>query len=377
VTVSELPRVADELAAIREKVLLGARLSREEGVQLFATRDVLGVAALAQWRAQSLHGRRVFYVVNGHINYSNYCTLACRFCSFYRRKGKDPRPGGYEMPLEDVVRRADEIAAGGATELHIVGGLHPDFPFEYYTGMLREIRRRHPKLGLKCFTAIEVYHLSALAKLSPKETLQALKDAGLDTLPGGGAEILDDDVRQKICAGKETSAQWLDLHRQAHRLGIKSNATMLFGHVETPAQRVDHLLKIRELQDETGGFLAFLPLSYHPDNNTLAIEHGPSALEELRTCAVARLLLDNVPHVKAYWVSLSVPVAQVALAWGATDFDGTVLAEKIYHMAGAASPQALAVGELRRLITEAGREPVERDHLYRGVNRNGGRACFS
>jgi aminodeoxyfutalosine synthase len=369
--VQELPAVTAELETIREKVLSGRRLSREDGLQLLRTPDVLGLGALAQWSARAKHGRRVYYVVNGHINYSNYCTLSCAFCSFYRRKTKDRRAGGYEMDIEEVMRHADDIAAGGGTELHIVGGLHPDFPFSYYTDMLRNIRQRHPRVGLKCFTAIEIYHLATLAKLSPRETLEALKEAGLDTLPGGGAEILNDGARDKICRGKETSAEWLDLHRQAHRLGIQSNATLLYGHVETFEQRIDHLLQLRELQDETRGFLAFIPLSYHPDNNMLKIEHGPSAIDEVRMYAVSRLMLDNFPHIKSYWVMLSIPVAQITLAYGASDFDGTVLQEKIYHMAGSQTPQALTVADLQRLIGEAGGEAIERDHLYRHIQRGG------
>lgn len=367
----EAPRVGRELEPLRDKVLSGTRLTREDGLALFRSRDIAGLAALAQWAAQKRHGRRVFYAVNGHINYSNYCTKSCTFCSFYRRKGRDPRPGGYEMSLEQSAQRADEIAAGGATEIHIVGGLHPDFPFEYYTGMLQSIRRKHPRLGLKCFTAIEIYHLSTLAKLSPSETLSALREAGLDTLPGGGAEVLDDGVRDRICRGKESSAEWLDLHRQAHRLGIRSNATLLYGHIETLEQRVEHLLQVRGLQDETGGFLAFVPLSYHPEHNSLNVRHGPGAVDELRTLAVSRLLLDNVPHIKAYWIALGIPVAQVGLSYGASDFDGTVLREKIYHMAGSRAPQDLPVAALQSRIRETGREPVERDHLYRQVVRGG------
>ncbi|HYF48668.1 MAG TPA: aminofutalosine synthase MqnE [Planctomycetota bacterium] len=369
----DLPDVsAPELKAIREKVLAGKRLSREDGLTLFQTRDVLGLGALAAYVARQKQGRSVYYVVNGHINYSNYCTLSCAFCSFYRRKGKDRRAGGYEMSLEEVFRHADEIAAGGATEIHSVGGLHPDFPFSYYTGMLSGIKQRQPRVGLKFFTAIEIYHIATIAGLSPRETLIALKEAGLDTLPGGGAEILDDGLRKKICAGKETSAEYLDLHRTAHQVGIKSNATMLYGHLETLEMRVDHLLQLRALQDETQGFLAFIPLSYHPDNNVLKVEHGPSGLDEVRNYAASRLLLDNFPHVKAYWIMLSIPIAQVTLAYGATDFDGTVLQEKIYHMAGAQTPQALTVKDLRRLIEEAGGVPVERDHLYRKIERGGG-----
>ena len=366
---SAVPRVAPGLEKIRDKVVCGERLSKEDGLVLLAHPDVLSLGALAQWAALKQHGKRVYYVVNGHINYSNFCTLSCAFCSFYRRKGKDRRANGYEMPLDEVLHHADAIAAGGATEIHVVGGLHPDFPFSYYTDMLKGIRARHPKVGLKCFTAIEIYHLATLAGLSPAETLSALKESGLDTLPGGGAEVLNDELRKKICAGKETSAEWLDLHRQAHKLGIRSNATLLYGHVETPVQRVEHLLQLRELQDETNGFLAFIPLSYHPENNVLKVERGPSGLDEVRTYALSRLMLDNFPHVKAYWIMLTVPIAQITLAYGASDFDGTVLQEKIYHMAGSDTPQALTVGDLRRYIKEAGREPVERDHLYRTITR--------
>ncbi|HLX61227.1 MAG TPA: aminofutalosine synthase MqnE [Planctomycetota bacterium] len=370
--INGVPAVAAGLESIRDKVAAGERLSLEDGVALFEHPDVLSVGALAQWSALKRHGKRVYYVVNGHINYSNFCTLSCAFCSFYRRKGKDRRAGGYEMDLAEIFHHADTIAAGGATEIHIVGGLHPDFPFSYYTEMLRGIKTRHPKVGLKCFTAIEVYHLATLAGLSPPETLIALKEAGLDTLPGGGAEVLDDGLRKKICAGKETSAEWLDLHRQAHKLGLKSNATLLYGHLENHRQRVEHLIQLRELQDETNGFLAFIPLSYHPENNVLKVERGPSGFDEVRTYAVSRLMLDNFPHVKAYWIMLTVPIAQITLAYGATDFDGTVLQEKIYHMAGSETPQALTAGDLRSYILEAGREPVERDHLYREIRRGTG-----
>ncbi len=368
---SELPAVpvSPELEPVKEKLLRGERLTRDDGLLLFRTPDVNGLGALAQWSARRRHGRRVYYVVNGHINYSNYCTLSCTFCSFFRRKGKDKRSGAYELSLDEVFAQADAIAASGATEIHCVGGLHPDFPFAYYIEMLRGIRRRHPKIGLKFFTAIEIYHIAGLAKLSVAETLAALKEAGLDTLPGGGAEILDDALREKICAGKESSAEWIDLHRAAHKLGIRSNATMLYGHLETAEHRVDHLLKLRALQDETNGFLAFVPLSYHPENNALKVEHAPSALDAVRTCAASRLLLDNIPHIKAYWISVTVPVAQICLAYGASDVDGTVLQEKIYHMAGSQAPQALTAGDLRRLVREAGGEPVERDHLYREVRR--------
>lgn len=361
------PVVPDALLPVVRRLTGGERLTREDGLALYACPDVLAVGRLADAVARRMHGGKVYYVRNGHINYSNYCTLACAFCSFYRHKGRDSRPGGFEMSLEEVFAAAERIRATGATELHVVGGLHPDFPFTYYTDMLRGLRTRFPKLGLKCFTAVEVHHLAALAGRSPRETLAALKDAGLDALTGGGAEILDDAVRARICRGKETSAEWLALHREAHRLGIPSNATMLHGHYETPAHRVEHLLKLRELQDETGGFLAFVPLSYHPRGNALKLDRAPGALAELREFAVARLMLDNVPHVKAYWVTVGIGVAQLALRFGATDLDGTVLEERIHHMAGSQTPQGLTVAELERRIREAGCLPVERDHLYRCV----------
>ena len=366
----EPPPVGAELAPIRAKLAEGRRLSREDGLALYAAKDVLGLGALANWFSKRRHGKNIYYVNNGHINYSNYCTLSCAFCSFYRRKEKDKRSLGYEMSLEEIFTDAGKIAQRGGTEVHVVGGLHPDFPFSYYTEMLQGIKRRWPKLGLKCFTAIEIYHLAGLAKLSAQETLLALKEAGLDSLPGGGAEILDDALRDVICKGKETSAEWLDLHRTAHTLGLKSNATMLHGHYETAAHCVEHLIKLRELQDETGGFLAFIPLSYHPDNNMLKVEHGPSGFQELRTYAISRLMLDNFPHIKSYWIMLGLGVAQMALTFGASDMDGTVVQEKIYHMAGATTPQELSVADLHNLIREAGGEPVERDHLYRRVKRD-------
>ncbi len=366
------PAVSGELAPYRAKLAEGRRLTREDGLALFGARDLLGLGRLAQWFARRKHGRAVYYVNNGHINYSNYCTLSCAFCSFYRRKGKDRRDGGYEMNLEQVFEEAGKIYARGGTEAHVVGGLHPDFPFEYYTAMLRGIRARYPKLGLKCFTAIEVYHIAGLKKLSVGETLHALKEAGLDSLPGGGAEILDDQLRDVICKGKETSAEWLDLHRTAHRLGLPSNATLLHGHYETLEQRIDHLLQLRALQDETSGFLAFIPLSYHPEHNSLKVEHGPTGMQELRMYAVSRLMLDNFPHVKSYWIMLGLATAQLALGYGASDMDGTVLQEKIYHMAGASTPQALSVDELHHLIEETGGVPVERNHLYRRIRRGPG-----
>jgi aminodeoxyfutalosine synthase len=370
----DLALFAEDLRPLAEKVLSGARLTHQDGLALSTTADLNGLFLLAQHVASQKHGSTVYYVSNGHINYSNYCTLSCQFCSFYRRKGTDRREGGYEMALDEVFEQAEKIAGGGATELHIVGGLHPDFPFSYYIEMLAGIRARHPRLGLKCFTAIEIYHLAQLAERSPRDTLRALIEAGLDSLPGGGAEILDDAVRDKICRGKESSSEWLELHRTAHQLGLPSNATLLHGHVETAAHRVEHLLQLRQLQDETQGFLAFIPLSYHPAHNALRVKskHGPSALDELRQYALARLMLDNFPHIKSYWVMLGLRTGQMALSCGASDLDGTVVQEKIYHMAGSDAPQALSVEQLHHLIRESGRTPVERDHLYRRIERGPG-----
>lgn len=345
------------------------RLNEIDGLFLLEKADMWSLADLAMIMRRRLNGERAYYVLNGHINYSNFCTLSCAFCSFYRTKGSAKNGDGYEMSLAQILEKADAIAAAGGTEIHMVGGLHPDFPFSYYTDFLQAIKAKHPQITMKCFTAVEIYHLAKISNQTPRETLVKLKAAGLEMLPGGGAEILVDEVRKKICKPKETSQEWLELHRTAHELGLPTNATMLFGHVETRADRITHLIKLRDLQDRTGGFLAFIPLSYLPENNLMKIDRGPSAIEELRTMAVSRLMLDNIQHIKAYWIMLGIGQAQMALHHGADDFDGTVMEEKIYHMAGATTPQYLPGDNLRRAISECGFKVIERDAFYKPVVR--------
>jgi aminodeoxyfutalosine synthase len=364
-----------EPASFLAKPRRGERFSRADGERLFACGDLLSLGRSALLAARRRHGRRIYYVRNGHLDYCNYCVNACDFCSFSRRKG-DGRTGGFELGRDQILSEAERIAAAGATELHLVGGLHPERGPAFHLELLSELRRRFPRLGLKCFTAVEVRHFARQSGWSIRETLARLKAAGLDCLTGGGAELLDDAWRARHCPAKGTAAEWLAVHREAHRLGLTSNATLLYGHTETPAQRVAHLLALRELQDETGGFRAFVPLAYHPAGNRLgeelARESGaaaevPSGMEQLRTIAVSRLLLDNFLHVTAYWVTMGPGLAQAALNYGATDLDGTVMTERIHHSAGSPVPQALSVSRLRHLIREAGGIPVERDHLYRPV----------
>lgn len=357
-----------ELADIHEKVLAGRRLSRNDGLRLFAANDVQALAYLANIVRERRHGDYTYYNINRHINYSNICALRCQFCAFARKRRE---PGAYEMSLEQILGRSDQIAAAGGTEIHMVGGLHPTWRFPRYIEILREIKQRHPQIHLKAFTAVEIRWFAKIARLPIREILEQLLGAGLGSLPGGSAEILDDEVRRRICNGKETAAEWLDIHRTAHRLGLKSTCTMLYGHVETHAHRVEHLLQLRALQDETKGFQAFIPLRFHPANTQL--DHLPiaSGAESIKVHAVGRLLLDNIENIKAFWIMQGVMLSQVLLGAGVNDVDGTVIEERITHMAGATTPQGLTVGRLQALIREAGRIPVERDTLYRAVKRDG------
>jgi aminodeoxyfutalosine synthase len=358
-----------QLSAIRDKVQAGQRLSFEDGVFLYESVDLFTLAELANLVREHKNGNFAYYNVNTHINPTNVCVYRCIFCAF-RADLKSPK--GYVMTDEQILERAAEADAKGATELHIVGGLHHQLAFEWYLNVVRIIHQAYPRLHLKAYTAVEWDWFSRLTGRPTKDILAEFKEAGLGSLPGGGAEIFHPEVRDKICEHKADADAWIRIHREAHQLGLRSNATMLYGHIEEPRHRIDHLIRLRELQDETGGFQTFIPLAFHPDNTRLAHITKPSGLMDLKTMAVSRLMLDNFPHVKAYWIMLGIKTAQVALSFGADDIDGTVVHEKIYHDAGSDSPQELTVAEIRRLIEEAGRIPVERDTLYHEVIRHNG-----
>ena len=355
------------LKPIADKVMAGERLSFDDGILLYRTADLLAVGWLANHVREKRHGNICYYNINRHINPTNICVAHCRLCAF----GRDPNaPGAYAYALDEIWERAAQGVAEGATEFHIVGGLHPDLPFSYYTDLIRGLKQRFPHVHLKAFTMVEVHYLAKIAKLSIRDTLLALKEAGLDSCPGGGAEIFNPRVRKIICDHKTSGQMWLQIARTAHEVGLRSNATMLFGHVETEEERVEHLLLLRQLQDETHGFVAFIPLEFHPANTALAHLPKPSGFAALKSIAVSRLLLDNFDHIKAYWIMLTPRIAQIALRFGADDMDGTVIEEKIYHDAGATTEQFTPRAELERLIREAGREPVERDTLYHPVDRS-------
>jgi aminodeoxyfutalosine synthase len=354
------------LEPIAAKVLAGERLSFNDGLALYGSSDVLAVGWLANHVRERLHGDVTYFNVNRHINPTNVCVAACKLCAFGRKKGD---PAGYTMALEEAWETAASGYSEAVTEFHIVGGLHPDLPFEYFLDLVRGLKERFPKVHIKAFTMVEVAYLARRAKLTIEETLIKLREAGVDSMPGGGAEIFAPRVRSIICDHKIDGEEWLTTARLAHQLGFKSNATMLYGHIENDEDRVDHLLKLRALQDETGGFQTFIPLAFHPENTPL--DHLPvtTGLTDIRQIAVSRLLLDNFPHIKAYWQMLTPKIAQISLRFGADDLDGTVIEEKIYHDAGATTPQGMTRKELCRLITEAGRIPVERDTLYKAVTR--------
>ncbi len=417
-----LPAVSDPtLVPIAEKVAAGEPLSAADGLALYASRDLHGVGRLANHVRVGLHGDRTYYNRNRHINYTNVCALSCKFCSFYRKRGED---GAYEMPVEQVVATARKAADAGATEVHVVGGLHPWLKFDYYTDLLRGIRAECPDLHVKAFTAIEIIHLSRIGHQTVEQTLIALRDAGLGSLPGGGAEIFDDRVHDAVFKGKVREDRWFDVHRTAHRLGIYTNATMLYGHVETPAERVGHLIKLRELQAESLGagdwglgigdwgktrdnggpsstpqppvsspqspipnpqspianpqspppahFNCVIPLSFIPEQSELGHLPGPTGLTDLRTLAVSRLMLNNVAHIKAFWIMQGIGLSQLSLDWGVDDLDGTVVWYDITKREGdrGTTHQEFHVKDIQRLIREAGRTPVERDTLYRPIVRD-------
>ncbi len=403
---ADRPTVSDAaLRPIADKVFAAEPLSAADGLTLYATRDVHGLGRLANFVRERLHGDATYYNRNRHINYTNVCALSCKFCSFYRKRGED---GAYEMPVAQVVETAARAADAGATEVHVVGGLHPWLKFDYYTDMLRGIRAARPGLHIKAFTAIEIVHLARVAHMDVEGVLIALKDAGLGSLPGGGAEIFDDRVHDEVFKGKVRADRWFDVHRTAHRLGIYTNATMLYGHVETPAERVGHLIKLRELQAEslagrsrepgvgsrasrrsdswlptpdsrlptpdpqTAHFNCVIPLSFIPEQSELGHLPGPTGLTDLRTLAISRLMLHNIAHIKAFWIMQGIGLSQLSLDWGVDDLDGTVVWYDITKREGqkGTTHQEFHVRDIQRLVREAGRTPVERDTLYRPIERD-------
>ena len=357
---------ACHLTDIADRLEAGERLGFDDGVRLFETPDLLAVGWLANRERERRHGGRTFFNHNLRIEATNVCVASCLFCAFARLKPGDP--GAYTMSLERAWDKLRQRQDQSLTEIHVVNGLHPDLPFSYYLDLLRGFKRIRSDVHLKCFTAVEIAFFADLYGRSDEQMLRELMAAGLNSLPGGGAEIFAERVRRKISHDKCGTDRYLAIHRTAHRLGMRSNVTMLYGHIETAAERVDHMLRARSLQDETGGFQAFIPLAFHPDNNQMRKLPAPTADDTLRVHAVARLVLDNIPHVKAFWIATGVEVAQTALWFGADDLDGTVQEERIYHMAGAHTPEAMTTGEIGRLIRAAGRQPVERDTLYNVVS---------
>lgn len=349
------------LGEICRKIHAGERLTIEDGDRLFACQDITALGSLANHVRRALHGDTAYYIVNRHINYSNICVNGCRFCAFSRKKDD---PLSFELSQEEIL---DKVRAQGKTltEVHIVGGCHPELPLSFFEELLRKIRTLQPKAFIKAFTAVEIAHFSKLEDISVGEVLSRLKDAGLQMLPGGGAEVFSPRIRERLCPEKLDGNGWLDVVRQAHEMGIRTNATMLYGHIETKRERLEHMSAIRDLQDETNGFVCFIPLPFQPANNELSHLPPTTGIDDLKTIAVSRLMLDNIRHIKAYWVMLSVKLAQTALFYGADDFDGTVVEEKIGHMAGADSKQGLTCAEIERIIRDGGFEPVERDSLFR------------
>ncbi len=355
-------------ASLHNAVASGQRLDNDTVLRLARHNDLQQLGSFAARANERLNGDRVFFNRNRHINYTNLCVHACRFCAFRRDAEQE---GAFCLTPQEVGMRAAEAAAAGALEVHLVGGLHPRQPFDYYLELLRSIRRAAPGMHIKAYTAVEVDYLGRLSGLNLPELLAVLRQAGLDSLPGGGAEIFAPAVRQRLCPEKISGRRWLEVMEAAHAAGLSSTATMLFGHLENWAERIDHLHRLRDLQDRTGGFKAFVPLPYQPHNTRLPGLRGPGGVEILKTLAVSRLFLDNFQHIKGYWVMLGVPLAQVSLAFGVNDLDGTVTEERIGHAAGAGAPRALSCEDLCRIIREAGKVPVERDSLYRSVREYG------
>lgn len=357
------------LEPIAARVAAGERLTREDGITLYESSDILGIGSLADHVRRRINGRSVYFMVNRHINPTNICENRCKFCAFSRSKGQD---GAYAMTLDEIVRAAEEAVPDGAYEVHIVGGLHPEWPFPFYVEMIRRLREALPAhVIIQAFTAVEIEYYGRIGGLSTTEVLRQLKDAGLDAMPGGGAEIFSERARLAAWEKKTSAEDWLRIHGEAHALGIRTNCTMLYGHIETLEERVDHLIRLREQQDASGGFLAFIPLAFHPLNTELANLPGTTGYDDLKTLAISRLMLDNIPHVKAFWIMLGLKIAQISTAFGVDDIDGTVVEERITHMAGATTPEALSRNDLLSLIVETGHTPIERDTLYRVIRTYG------
>jgi len=366
------------LEKIKNKVLSGKRVSKVDAVELFKSDDIFSLGKLASSVAEKKNGQRVCFIRNRHINPTNICVNRCRFCAFSRSKGEE---GAFELTIEEIIEKLQPYYSDvsnppstpfskggkeGIREVHIVGGLHPDWTFEYYLNMLSAIKKKFPEIHIKAFTAVEIDYLSRISGLNLKETLSTLKKHGLDVMPGGGAEIFNSKVRNRLCPEKISGERWLEIMEMAHGLGIKTNATMLYGHIETYEDRVDHLLKLRGLQDKTGGFQAFVPLAYHPKGNDVGGSFS-SGIDDLKTIAVSRIVLDNVDHITAYWIMLGEKISQLSLLFGADDLSGTIIEEKITHSAGALSSESMTPEELSHLIIMAGKVPVERDSFYREV----------
>ena len=357
--------IPKELRPIAEKVQAQQRISETDALQLYRSNDLNALGIMASAARQQKNGNYATYILNRYINYSNICVLSCQFCAFAARK-RDAH--AFERAIDDIVAAVRDALALSITEVHMVGGLHPTLKKDWYLKLLRELRALDPNLHIKAFTAIEVRHLAErIFRMPIRDTLEALRTEGLGSMTGGGAEIFDAAVRDEICRGKESAEEWLDVHRTWHNMGGRSTCTMLYGHIETLAQRVDHLRQLRHLQDETGGFTGFVPFAFEPQTTILAHVKPASAFEQLRNLAVSRIYLDNIDHLTAYWVSMGLPLAQLSLNYGVDDLHGTIMEEKIFHMAGATTPQELTVATLKRAIREAGREPVQRDSYYRHI----------
>lgn len=350
---------------LEDKVFSGERLTREDAIKLFQSDDLFTIGRLASYVAEKKNGRNAYFIVNRHINPTNICVNRCKFCAFSRSKGEE---GAYELTIEEIIEKLKDghgsrVTGHGFSEVHIVGGLHPDWPFEYYLNMLSAIKKEFPSIAIKAFTAVEIDYMSKISGLNLEDTLKNLKKSGLDLMPGGGAEIFAEGIRSKLCPEKISGDRWLEVMEIAHNAGIKTNATMLYGHLESIEDRVDHLFKLRDLQDRTGGFQAFIPLSYHPKNTEIGGFYS-SGVDDLKTIAISRLVLDNFEHIKAYWIMLGEKISQVALLFGADDIDGTIIEEKITHSAGAMTEEGMTKEELIHLIKKAGRVPVQRDAFY-------------